>query len=45
MGLSCKKLVGKTRSTMRKLENQLEAEIKAAKENKEAKKNKRTREA
>ena len=39
MGLSCKS-VGKFQSIMRKMENQLEAERKAAKERKEAKKNK-----
>ena len=38
MGLSCK-ATGKFKSIMRKMENQLEAEKKAAKE-KEAKKNK-----
>ena len=40
MGLSCKKQTGKFKSIMRKMENQLEAERKAAKEKKEAKKNK-----
>lgn len=39
MGLSCKP-TGKFQSIMRKMENQLEAEIKAVKEKKEAKKNK-----
>ena len=39
MGLSCK-ATGKFQSIMRKMENQLEAERKAAKEKKEAKKNK-----
>ena len=37
MGLSCK-TTGKFQSIMRKMENQLEAERKAAKEKKEAKK-------
>ena len=37
MGLSCK-ATGKFQSTMRKMENQLEAERKAAKEKKENKK-------
>ena len=41
MGLSCKKQTGKFKSIMRKMENQLEAERKAAKE-KEAKKNKKS---
>ena len=36
MGLSCKKQTGKFKSIMRKMENQLEAEIKAAKEKKES---------
>ena len=40
MGLSCKKQIGKFQSIMRKMKNQLEAERKAAKEKKEAKKNK-----
>ena len=40
MGLSCKKQTGKFQSIMRKMKNQLEAEKKAAKEKKEAKKNK-----
>ena len=40
MGLSCKKQTGKFQSIMKKMENQLEAERKAAKEKKEAKKNK-----
>ena len=40
MGLSCKKQTGKFQSIMRKMENQLEAERKAAKEKKEAKKSK-----
>ena len=39
MGLSCK-AAGKFQSVMKKMENQLEAERKAAKEKKEAKKNK-----
>ena len=39
MGLSCKKQTGKFKSIMRKMENQLEAEKKAAKK-KEAKKSK-----
>ena len=38
MGLSCKKQTGKFKSIMRKMENQLEAERKAAKEKKESKK-------
>ena len=37
MGLSCKE-TGKFQSMMRKMENQLEAERKAAKEKREAKK-------
>ena len=40
MGLGCKKQTGKFKSIMRKMENQLEVERKAAKEKKEAKKNK-----
>ena len=40
MGLSCK-AIGKFQSVMKKMENQLEAERKAAKEKKEAKKSKR----
>ena len=40
MGLTSKP-VGKFQSTMRKMENQLEAERKVAKEKKEAKKSKR----
>ena len=39
MGITCKP-VGKFQSIMIKMENQLEAERKAAKEKKEAKKNK-----
>ena len=39
MGLGCKKQTGKFKSIMRKMENQLEAERKAVKEKKEAKKN------
>ena len=39
MGITCKPL-GKFQSIMRKMENQLEAERKAAKEKKEAKKSK-----
>ena len=39
MGLSCKP-TGKFQSIMKKMENQLEAERKASKEKKEAKKNK-----
>lgn len=42
MGLSCKKQTGKFQSMMQKMENQLEAERKAAKEKKEAKKNKKS---
>ena len=41
MGLCCKE-TGKFQSMMRKMENQLEAERKAAKEKKEAKKNKKS---
>ena len=41
MGISCKKQIGKFQSIMRKMENQLEAERKATKEKKEAKKNKK----
>lgn len=40
MGLSCKKQTGKFKSTMRKMENELEKEKKLAKDKKEAKKNK-----
>ena len=40
MGLSCK-ATGKFKSIMRKMENQLEAERKAAKEKREAKKSKK----
>ena len=40
MGISCKKQIGKFQSIMRKMENQLEAERKAAKEKREAKKKK-----
>ena len=42
MGLSCKKQTGKFQSIMRKMENQLETERKAAKEKKEAKKSKKS---
>ena len=41
MGLGCR-ATGKFKSIMRKMENQLEAERKAAKEKKEAKKNKKS---
>ena len=41
MGLSCK-ATGKFQSIMKKMENQLEAERKAAKEKKEAKKSKKS---
>ena len=41
MGITCKP-VGKQKSMMRKMENQLEAERKAAKEKREAKKNKKS---
>ena len=41
MGLSCKE-AGKFKSIMKKMENQLEAERKAAKEKKEAKKDKKS---
>ena len=41
MGVNCKP-VGKQKRIMRKMENQLEAERKAAKEKKEAKKNKKS---
>ena len=41
MGITCK-ATGKFQSIMRKMENQLEAERKAAKEKKEAKKNKKS---
>ena len=41
MGITCKP-VGKFHSIMRKMENKLEAERKAAKEKKEAKKNKKS---
>ena len=42
MGISCKKQTGKFQSIMKKMENQLQAERKAAKEKKEAKKNKKS---
>ena len=42
MGLSCKKQIGKFQSIMKKMENQLETERKAAKDKKEAKKNKKS---
>ena len=41
MGLGCKE-TGKFQSIMKKMENQLEAERKSAKENKEVKKNKKS---
>ena len=41
MGITCK-ATGKFQSIIRKMENQLEAERKAAKEKKEAKKNKKS---
>ena len=41
MGLSCK-ATGKFQSIMRKMENQLEAEKKATKEKREAKRNKKS---
>ena len=41
MGITCK-ATGKFHSIMRKMENQLEAERKASKEKKEAKKNKKS---
>ena len=41
MGISCKKQTGRFQSIMRKMENKLEAERKAAKEKKEARKSKR----
>ena len=41
MGITCRPC-GKFHSIMRKMENQLEAERKAAKEKKEAKKNKKS---
>ena len=40
MGIGCKKQTGKFKSIMKKMENQLEVERKAAKEKKEAKKSK-----
>ena len=40
MGLSCKKQTGKFKSSMRKMENELEKEKRLAKDRKEAKKNK-----
>lgn len=42
MGISCK-ATGKFHSIMRKMENQLEAERKVAKEKKEAKRDKKSR--
>ena len=41
MGITCK-TVGKQKSMMRNMENQLEAERKVAKEKREAKKNKKS---
>ena len=41
MGLSCR-ATGKFKSIMKKMENQLEAERKAAKEKKEVRKNKKS---
>ena len=41
MGLGCKE-TGKFKSIMKKMENQLEAERKSAKERKETKKNKKS---
>ena len=41
MGLNCKKFTGNQKSMMQKMENQLEAERKAAKEKREAKKSKK----
>lgn len=38
MGLSCKKQIGKFKSIMRKMENELEAQKRTAKEKKESKK-------
>lgn len=43
MGITCKKQTGKFQSIMRKMENQLEAERKAAKEKKEVKRDKKSR--
>ena len=40
MGLSCKKQTGKFKSSMRKMEKELEKEKRLAKDRKEAKKNK-----
>ena len=42
MGISCKKQTGRFQSIMKKMENQLEAERKATKEKKEAKKSKKS---
>ena len=42
MGLNCKKFTGKQKSMMRKMQNELEAERKAAKEKRGAKKNKKS---
>lgn len=42
MGISCKKQTGKMKSIIKKMENQLEAERKAAKEKKESKKSKKS---
>ena len=41
MGITCK-AIGKFQSIMKKMENQLEAEKKAAKEKREAKRNKKS---
>ena len=40
MGLNCKKFTDKQKSMMQKMQNELEAERKAAKDKKEAKKSK-----
>ena len=42
MGLNCKKFTSKQKSMMQKMENQLEAERKAAKEKRGVKKNKKS---
>ena len=42
MGVNCKKFTGKQKSMMQKMENQLEAERKVAKEKRGVKKNKKS---
>ena len=42
MGVNCKKFTGKQKSIMHKMQNELEAERKAAKEKRGVKKNKKS---